>query len=56
MRAVKNAQSGTWHLLGTRGCGAEPDGESVEGNWAVIRDRVERDEGGRCENCRWPRG
>ena len=55
MKAVKNARSGTWHLVGSRGCGAEPDGEVVEGSWAVIRDRVER-EGGWCKQCRWPRG
>lgn len=56
MEAVKNADSGTWHLVGTRGCGAEPDGDAVEGNWAEIRDRVDRDEGDRCQRCNWPRG
>lgn len=56
MQAVRNAQTGTWHLVGSRGCGAEPDGERVEGNWAEIRDHVDRDGGGRCSNCRWPRG
>lgn len=56
MRAVQNEQTGTWHLVGTRGCGAEPEGESVEGSWAVIRDTVERDDGDRCTNCNWPSG
>ncbi len=56
MKAVKNARSGTWHLVGTRGCGAEPDGDAVDGSWAEIRDRVQRDDGEQCANCRWPRG
>ena len=55
MEAIKNGQSGTWHLVGARGCGAEPDGEVVEGTWAQIRDRVGRDSGERCGNCNWPR-
>lgn len=56
MKVVKNDSSGTWHLVGSRGCGSEPDGERVEGSWAVIRDRVTRDEGPRCSHCRWPSG
>jgi len=56
MKAVKNERSGTWHLVGSRGCGAEPDGEVVDGPWAEIRDRVERDEGSPCSRCRWPSG
>lgn len=56
MRARQNANTGTWHLVGARGCGAEPTGDVVEGNWAEIRDRVDRDPGDRCGNCRWPRG
>jgi hypothetical protein len=55
MIAVRNAATGTWHLLGSRGCGAEPDGETVDASWATVRDRVERDSGTRCGNCRWPR-
>jgi len=55
MKAVRNEGSGMWHLIGTRGCGAEPDGETVEGNWAEVRDHVDRDEGSRCTRCRWPR-
>jgi len=54
MKAIRNEQSGTWHLVGSRGCGAEPDGETVEENWAEVRDRVDRDAGERCTNCRWP--
>jgi hypothetical protein len=54
VRASQNEGTGTWHLLGARGCGADPDGETVEGTWAEIRDRVDRDEGTRCRNCRWP--
>lgn len=56
MKARKNATSGTWHLVGPRGCGSEPDGEVVEGTWAVIRDTVDRDDGSRCSHCRWPSG
>jgi len=56
MEAVQNEETGTWHLLGTRGCGAEPDGDRAEGNWAEIRDRVTRDPGDPCRNCNWPRG
>lgn len=54
MKVIHNEQTDTWHLLGTRGCGAEPDGETVEGTWAAIRDRVDRDTGDRCRNCNWP--
>jgi hypothetical protein len=54
MRASKNDRSGTWHLLGSRGCGADPDGPTVTGSWAEIRDRVDRDDATRCGNCRWP--
>lgn len=56
MRATKNEATGTWHLLGSRGCGASPDGEPVEGTWAVIRDTVTRDDASRCANCNWPTG
>jgi len=55
MRAVRNERSGTWHLVGTRGCGAEPDGAVVAGSWAEVRDRVDRDAAERCGNCNWPR-
>lgn len=55
VRAVRNDATGIWHLLGSRGCGAEPDGAVVEGSWAEVRDRVERDSGETCSNCRWPR-
>lgn len=55
MEAIRNDQSGSWHLVGSRGCGAEPDGETVEGNWAKVRDRVDRDAGGLCSRCNWPR-
>jgi hypothetical protein len=56
MEAVRNEQTGTWHLLGVRGCGADPAGETVDGTWAEIRDRVDRDTGDRCRNCNWPSG
>lgn len=56
MEAVQHPDSETWHLVGSRGCGVEPDGASVDGSWAEIRDRVDRDSGDRCSNCRWPRG
>jgi len=54
MKTIRNEQSGTWHLIGARGCGTEPDGETVEGNWAEVRDRVGRDSGDRCSRCNWP--
>lgn len=54
MKAVKTERTGTWHLVGTRGCGAEPGGETVEGPWAEVRDRVDRSPGDRCQNCNWP--
>ncbi|MEF8776336.1 MAG: hypothetical protein V5A43_07515 [Haloarculaceae archaeon] len=54
MQAVKNKTSGVWHLIGSRGCGRDPAGETVEGTWAEIRDRVDRDAGDRCSTCRWP--
>ena len=58
MRAVKNADTGTWHLLGSRGCGVDPGGaaydEVLEGTWAEVRDEVSRDAGSRCKRCRWP--
>ncbi|WP_164471529.1 hypothetical protein [Halosimplex salinum] len=54
MEAVHNEETGTWHLIGVRGCGAEPDGDTVDGTWAEIRDRVERDSDDPCENCNWP--
>lgn len=47
-RAVQNEKAGTYHLVGTRGCGAEPDGESVQWSWAVVRDTDESDHGDRC--------
>ncbi|MFB6198446.1 MAG: hypothetical protein ABEI52_09300 [Halobacteriaceae archaeon] len=43
MKARRNENTGTWHLIGRRGCGTDPDGEMIEGNWAEIRDRVDRD-------------
>jgi hypothetical protein len=54
MRASKNARSDIWHLVGNRGCGAEPDDETVKGPWAAVRDRVDRDDADRCKRCRWP--
>jgi len=54
MKAVLNEESGTWHLLGARGCGATPDGEVVDARWSEIRDRVERGTGSTCSNCHWP--
>lgn len=54
MEACKNESSGTWHLLGRRGCGASPGGETLEGSWALLRDQIERDEGSQCGNCQWP--
>lgn len=54
MEAVKSEQSDIWHLCGARGCGADPNGEGISGNWAVIRDHVSRDTGTRCGNCNWP--
>lgn len=56
MEARQTEGTGTWHLLGSRGCGATPEGEAVSGTWAEIRDRVDRDAGDRCRNCRWPTG
>ncbi|MFB6233200.1 MAG: hypothetical protein ABEH61_02980 [Haloarculaceae archaeon] len=56
MLAVRNPATGTWHLLGTRGCGQNPDGETVDATWSKIRDRVDRDDGDRCSNCNWPPG
>jgi hypothetical protein len=54
MQVVQNAKTETWHLVGRRECGADPDGETVEGTWAVVRDTVDRADGDRCGNCRWP--
>lgn len=54
MKAVLNEETGTWHLLGARGCGVTPDGDTVDATWSKIRDRVERDTGNRCGNCNWP--
>lgn len=54
MKAVRNDDTGTWHLLGARGCGAKPDGDTVDARWSKIRDRVDRDSGQRCKNCNWP--
>jgi len=34
MEAIRNEQSKVWHLVGQRGCRAEPEGATVEGNWA----------------------
>ncbi|MFB6353783.1 MAG: hypothetical protein ABEJ92_06825 [Halobacteriales archaeon] len=60
MEAVLNESTGTWHLLGSRGCGVDPAGDAfgevVAGNWAEIRDAVDRHEGTRCRRCRWPPG
>jgi len=30
MKAVRNDETGTWHLLGARGCGQKPDGERLD--------------------------
>jgi hypothetical protein len=54
MEVVRTERTETWHLVGARGCGADPDGESVAGTWAELRDRVARDDGDRCGNCNWP--
>lgn len=58
MDAVKNERSGTWHLVGSRGCGVDPTGAAygdvVTGNWATLRDTVSRDDGESCRRCRWP--
>jgi len=54
MRTVRNDESKTWHLVGSRGCGAGPDGERTEGNWAEVRDHFDRDAGDRCSRCNWP--
>ena len=59
MRYVLNERTGVWHLLGSRGCGVDPDGDAYgevrEGTWAAVRDDVDRDEAGaRCSRCRWP--
>lgn len=54
MKAVRNDETGTWHLIGVRGCGARPDGQTVDARWSKIRDRVDRDSGTRCKNCNWP--
>jgi hypothetical protein len=54
MHAAQTESSGTWHLVGSRGCGADPDGETIEGPWATIRDHVDRSEGSRCSRCNWP--
>ena len=45
MRVVQTKKTGVWHLGAFRGCGAEPDGETVEGNWAGVRDCVDLDGG-----------
>lgn len=59
MKAVRNDETKTWHLLGSRGCGVDPTGEAYgevfEGTWAEVRDEVERDAATPCRNCRWPR-
>ncbi|MDX1746687.1 MAG: hypothetical protein R3324_12170 [Halobacteriales archaeon] len=59
MDAVRNDRTETWHLLGSRGCGIDPDGDAYadifHGTWAEVRDEVARDTGSRCRNCRWPR-
>lgn len=58
MKAVRNETTEIWHLVGSRGCGIDPDGaaygEAVDGTWAVVRDHVGRDVGDRCRNCKWP--
>jgi hypothetical protein len=54
MKAALNEESGTWHLLGTRGCGVTPEGKTVDATWSKIRDQVERGAGDRCGNCNWP--
>lgn len=54
MKVVQNEATGIWHLVGARGCGAEPEGETVEDSWVVVRDTVVRDDGEQCGNCNWP--
>ena len=34
MMALKNADTGTWHLLGARGCGARPRGGHSAGAYS----------------------
>ena len=54
MQAAHNDETGTWHLLGARGCGVDPEGQHLDARWSEIRDRVERGEGTPCRNCNWP--
>lgn len=54
MEAIQNEQSKTWHLVGQRGCGAEPDENTVEGNGSVIRNQVDRDDGEQYSHCNLP--
>jgi hypothetical protein len=56
MQASRNERTATWHLIGARGCGADPDGDTISGTWAEIRDVVVRSEATRCHNCNWPKG
>jgi len=55
MEVRYNAGSATWHLVGSRGCGATPEDETLTGTWAHVRDHVERHDGSKCQNCNWPR-
>jgi len=54
MHAAQTESSGIWHLVGSRGCGADPDGATIEGTWATLRDHIDRSEGDRCTRCNWP--
>ncbi len=54
MKAALTEESGTWHLVGARGCGVKSNGETLDASWSKVRDRVERDTGSRCKNCHWP--
>lgn len=54
MEVVQNDRTGTWHLVGSRGCWVEPNGETVEEDWAAIQDYVDDSAGDRCSRCNWP--
>ena len=56
MLAFRDEETRTWHLVGSRGCGARPDGEAIDDVWQEIRDQIEMDTGTRCEECNWPLG
>lgn len=54
MHAAQTASSDTWHLIGSRGCGADPYGATIEGTWETLRDHIDRSDGDRCRRCNWP--